>query len=102
MHAPHDQSPGTPERRRRQPPNAHIPSLVRRTTTEFGWRHVAGIAVIRLLVAVWLVCLGVILCAFGQWWGVFLFPVAGFVGWLGYQMPRWKQVRDAEAGRMPE
>ena len=59
-----------------RPWTEQVPSIVRRTTTEFGWRHVNGIAVIRLLVAVWLVCLGTIFCAFGDWWGAALFVAA--------------------------
>jgi signal transduction histidine kinase len=63
--------------------------------TQFGWRHVKGVAVVRLLVAIWLVILGSIFCASGHWWGAFLFVAAGLVGWLAYQMPRWKLVLDA-------
>jgi hypothetical protein len=73
-----------------------VPEIILRTTTRFGWRHANGIAVIRFLVAVWLVCLGVIFCAFGDWWGAFLFVAAGLVGWLAYQMPRWKAALDAK------
>lgn len=72
-----------------------VPRIIRRTTTQFGWRHVNGIATVRFLVAVWLVCLGAIYCGFGYWWGSLLFVAAAFVGWLGYQMPRWKQALDA-------
>jgi signal transduction histidine kinase len=79
-----------------QPSTKQVPRIVRRTTTQFGWRHVNGIAVIRFLVAVWLVCLGAIFCTFGYWWGAFLFVAAGLVGWLAYQMPRWKLALDAE------
>jgi hypothetical protein len=72
-----------------------VPRIIKRTTTSFGWRHVHGIAIIRFLVAIWLVCLGAIFCAFGYWWGAFLFVAAGLVGALAYQMPRWKAL-DAE------
>jgi hypothetical protein len=64
--------------------------------SQFGWRHVKGVAAIRLLVATWLVCLGSIFCATGHWWGASLFVAAGLVGWLAYQMPRWKLALDAD------
>jgi signal transduction histidine kinase len=73
-----------------------VPRIVMRTTTSFGWRHANGIAIIRFLVAIWLVCLGAIFCTFGYWWGAFLFVAAGLVGALAYQMPRWKVALDAE------
>lgn len=73
-----------------------VPQVVRRVVSPFGWRHANGIAVIRFLVAVWLVCLGSIFLAFGEWWGVFLFVAAGVLGWLAYQVPRWKLALDAE------
>jgi hypothetical protein len=64
--------------------------------TQFGLRHAKGVAVIRLLVAIWLVILGAFFCATGHWWGAFLFVAAGLVGWLAYQMPRWKLTLDAD------
>src|SRR5215472_6833068 len=63
--------------------------------SQFGLRHAKGVAVIRLLVAIWLVILGAFFCASGHWWGAFLFVAAGLVGWLAYQMPRWKVTLDA-------
>jgi signal transduction histidine kinase len=63
--------------------------------SQFGLRHANGVAAIRLLVAIWLLVLGIIYCATGHWWGAFLFVAAGLVGWLAYQMPRWKQALDA-------
>ena len=62
---------------------------------EFARRHVKGVALVRLLVAVWLVILGSIFCAYRHWWGAFLFPVAALVGWLACQMPRWRLTLDA-------
>ena len=73
-----------------------VPKIISRNVTRFGWRHVKGVAVIRLLVAIWLVILGSFMCASGQWWGAFLFAAAAVVGWLAYQMPRWKLALDAE------
>jgi hypothetical protein len=73
-----------------------VPRMVRYGATQFGWRHVKRVAVIRLLVAIWLVILGSIFCALGHWWGALLFVPAGLVGWLAYQVPRWKRALDAE------
>jgi hypothetical protein len=77
-------------------PTRPVPSIIRRTVSPFGWRHVQGIAVIRFLVALWLVCLASIVLSFGDWWGAFLLPVAGLVASLAYLMPRWKLALDAE------
>jgi Na+/H+-translocating membrane pyrophosphatase len=76
-----------------------VPWIIRRFASKYEWRHVKGIAAIRVLVALWLTFLGAILCADGYWWGAFLFVAAGLVGWLAYQMPRWKLALDAEHGR---
>ena len=80
-------------------PGGHQPSrgIIRHgwPGTQFGWRHARGVAVVRWLVAAWLVALGSFFCATGHWWGVFLFAAAALVGWLAYQMPRWKQTLDA-------
>jgi signal transduction histidine kinase len=78
------------------PTTRPVPRIILRTTTGFGWRHANGIAVIRFLVAVWLVCLGVIFCAFGDWLGALLFVAAALVGALAYLMPRWKVALDAQ------
>ena len=72
-----------------------VPWLVQRVSRPFGRRHPTGVAVTRWLVASWLVLLGTIFCASGQWWGVILFALAGLVGWLAYQMPRWSPEIDA-------
>jgi len=73
-----------------------VPSIIRNGVTGFGWRHVKGVALTRLLVAIWLVILGSFFCASGHWWGALLFVAAALVGWLAYQMPRWKQTMDSE------
>jgi Na+/H+-translocating membrane pyrophosphatase len=75
-----------------------MPKFIERSVTNFEWRHTKGIAAIRVLVALWLLFLGSILCAYGYWWGAILFVVAGLVAWLAYQMPRWKLTMDAEGG----
>ena len=79
---------------RRQPDGAMhpatmpVPWVVRHGVTAFGWCHIMGIAAIRLLVAVWLVCLGATLCALGDWWGASLFVAAGLVGSSPQRRPR--------------
>lgn len=73
-----------------------VPRIIRRFVPKYEWRHVKGIAAIRALAGLWLVFLGAILCAYGYWWGAFLFVVAGLDGWFAYQMPRWKLALDAE------
>jgi hypothetical protein len=75
-----------------------VPQIVRRTTTELGWRHVNGIALVRSLVAVLLVCLGSILLAIGYWWGASLFVVAGLVGALAWSSAIWGPDRRSVAG----
>jgi hypothetical protein len=74
-----------------------VPWIVRRTVPQFGWRHVKGVAVIRSLVAVWLVILGAIFCASGSWWGPLLFVAAALNASLAYLMPRWKLALDADS-----
>jgi hypothetical protein len=106
MHEPTDRS--SAERQQRddaiQPSARKVPQFIRSLpATRFGWRHVKGVAVIRLAVAVWLVILGSVFFARGYWgWGAILFVAAGGVGWLAYQMPRWKIALDAEQNvRLP-
>ena len=79
-----------------QPSTRPAPWIVRSISTEFGRRHVKSVAIIRLLVAMWLVTLGSIFCASGHWWGALLFVAAVLVGSLAYLMPRWKGALDAE------
>jgi hypothetical protein len=79
-----------------QPPTGPAPSIARNLSTEFGRRHVKGIAITRLLVAIALVTLGSIYCAYGHWWGALWFVPAALNGWFVYLMPRWKMALDAE------
>ena len=79
----------------RQRPAKPVPAMIQHGVTDFGWRHVKGVAFIRSLVAVWLIILGCVFCGTGRWWGAFLFVAAAVVGWLAYKMPRWKQALDA-------
>ena len=78
-----------------QPPAKPVPAIIQEGVTDFGWRHVKGVAAIRSLVAVWLIILGCVFCGTGHWWGAFLFVAAAVVGWLAYKMPRWKRALDA-------
>lgn len=77
-----------------QPPTGPAPWIARSISTEFGRRHVKGVAITRLLVAVWLVILGSVFLAFRQWWGAILFAPAALNGSLAYLMPRWKRALD--------
>lgn len=76
-----------------------VPWLFRRWVTRYGWRHVKFVAGVRALVALWLIILGTMFCAHGYWWGALLLVAAGLVGWLAYQIPRWKRALDTENGR---
>lgn len=71
------------------------PSAARGTFTAFGTRHVKGVAVSRWITAVCFVIAGVLLLAFGHWWGALFFLAAGPNGSLAYLVPRWNPRRDA-------
>jgi signal transduction histidine kinase len=71
------------------------PPAARGTFTEFGARHVKGVAATRWVSAGGFVVAGVVLLAFGQWWGAFLFAPAALNGSLAYLVPRWNLLRDA-------
>ena len=103
MYRPIEDSPATCHRfgGAARPARSPVPRIVRRVMPDLEWRHVHGIALIRFLVAVWLVCLGTIVLAFGYWWGLSLYAAAGLVGWLAYEMPRWKVSLDAEGSLHP-
>jgi hypothetical protein len=92
-----DRQPGGAER----PSTRPVPGIVRRIGRPFGWRHVKGVALTRLLVAIWLVCLGIIFCSLGYWEGVFFFLAAAPVGALAYLMPRWKLTLEAAGVQTP-
>jgi hypothetical protein len=92
-HARADRKPGrTTERVLRR---------IRGNGTQFGERHDKTVAIIRSLVAIWLVILGSIFCVLGHYWGALLFVPAGLNGWLAYQMPRLPLTLNADAdGRL--
>ena len=77
-----------------QPPTSRPPWIARSVSTEFGRRHVRGVAIARVLVAIAAVTLGSVFCASGQWWGAFLFIPAALNLWFAYLMPRWKRALD--------
>jgi fatty acid desaturase len=79
-----------------QPPTRPAPWIARSTSTEFGRRHVKGVAIARLLVAIAAVALGSIFCVSGHWWGALLFLPAALNLWFADLMPRWKPALDAE------
>jgi fatty acid desaturase len=94
---------GRPERQQgdetMQPPTRPAPWIARSVSTEFGRRHVKGVAITRLLVAIAAVTLGSIFCVSGQWWGALLFVPAALNLWFAYLMPSWKRVLDAESAQ---
>ena len=71
------------------------PSANRGTFTAFGARHVNGVAISRWIAAVCFVIAGVLLLAFGHWWGALFFVAAALNGSLAYLVPRWNPRRDA-------
>jgi hypothetical protein len=54
--------------------------------TAFSRRHPLGVAVVRLLVAVWLLALASVFCANGQYWGVALLAPAALHLWIAYRL----------------
>jgi fatty acid desaturase len=81
------------------PPTRPAPWIARSVSTEFGRRHVKGVAITRLLVAIAAVTLGSIFCVSGQWWGALLFVPAALNLWFAYLMPSWKRALDAESAQ---
>jgi fatty acid desaturase len=82
-----------------QPPTRPAPWIARSVSTEFGRRHVKGVAITRLLVAIAAVTVGTIFCVLGHWWGALLFVPAALNLWFAYLMPRWKRALDAESAQ---
>ena len=82
-----------------QPPTRPAPRIARSVSTEFGRRHVKGVAITRLLVAIAAVTVGSIFCVSGQWWGALLFVPAALNLWFAYLMPSWKRALDAESAQ---
>jgi hypothetical protein len=80
-----------------QLPTRPAPSIARTFSTEFGRRHVKGVAIVRLLVALGFVAVGSIFCVSGHWWGALWFVPAAVNGWFVYLMPRWSRALDAES-----
>jgi len=78
----------------RQSPVA-APSPGRGILLAFGARHVKGVAVSRWAAAVCFVIAGVLVIAFGHWWGLVFFAAAAVNGSLAYLVPRWNLLRDA-------
>jgi hypothetical protein len=78
-----------------RPTTRTVTGLTRREGrgTRWGRCHPQGVTLIRLLAATWLVILGSIFCALGQWWGACFFALAGLVGWLAYKLPRSRAAR---------
>ena len=70
-----------------QPPTSRPPWIARSVSTEFGRRHVRGVAIARLLVAIGMVTAGSIYCASGYWWGALWFVPAALNLWFANLMP---------------
>ena len=79
----HRQSPGV------------APSPGRGIFLAFGARHIKGVAVSRWVAAVCFAIAGVLVVAFGHWWGLVFFVAAALNGSLAYLVPRWNLLRDA-------
>jgi signal transduction histidine kinase len=73
-----------------------VPPIARAIVTEFGARHVKGVAVTRLLAAICFVAVGVFLLVTGHWWGALLFLAAAANVAVMYLMPRWRLALEAE------
>ena len=73
-----------------------VPPIARAIVTDFGRRHVKGVAAARLLAATLFVAVGSFFLVTGHWWGVFLFVAAAANGAVVYLMPRWRLDLDAE------
>jgi len=59
-----------------QPSIESVPWVVRHLTTSFSRRHARVSGGVRVVVAVWLVVVGSILCSIGDWPGALLFVAA--------------------------
>jgi hypothetical protein len=90
------QSNHQPADEAKRPSTKPVPQIGRNLSRPFGRRHPKGVAAIRYLVAVWLVCLGSVFCALEQYWGALFFPAAGAIGALAYLMPGWNLALEAE------
>ena len=80
-----------------QLPTRPAPSFARSLSTEFGRRHVRGVTITRLLIAIGMTIAGSLYCASGHWWGALWFVPAALNLWFAYFMPRWKRAVDAES-----
>ena len=70
------------------------PSPGRGIFLAFGARHIKGVAAVRLIAAVCFVIAGVLVVAFGHWWGLVFFVAAVLNGSLAYLVPRWNPPRN--------
>jgi hypothetical protein len=64
------------------------PHGARGPISKWGATHVKGIVIIRLCIALWLVCLGIVFITLWTWWGALLFVAAGLVGGLAFRTLR--------------
>jgi predicted nicotinamide N-methyase len=71
------------------------PPAARGTFTAFGARHVKGVAVSRWIATASFVIAGLLVVAFGHWWGLVFFVAAALNGSLAYLVPHWNPRQNA-------
>jgi hypothetical protein len=72
------------------------PSPGRGIFLAFGARHIKGVAAVRWIAAVCFLIVGVLVMAFGHWWGLVFFVAAALNGSLAYLVPRWNTLNDTK------
>ncbi|MGH3157546.1 MAG: hypothetical protein ACRDNF_13335, partial [Streptosporangiaceae bacterium] len=68
----------------------------------YAYRHPRVFGGVGLAAGIWLLILGVILCAYGFWWGTALIAVAALELWVAYHLlvaPLPQRVRELEQSR---
>ncbi len=64
------------------------PLAMRILVRPFVYRHPKAWATLCMPVGLWLCILGLILCAYGFWWGAGLVAVGALELWIGYRLLR--------------
>ena len=64
------------------------PLAMRILVRRFVYRHPKFWGSVCLPVGLWLVILGIILCAYGFWWGAGLMAVGALETWIAYRLLR--------------
>jgi hypothetical protein len=63
------------------------PWIIRRLRP-WHWRHPRFVLFTEILVSVWLIVAGALLCSIGDWMGAFLFVAAALILWLVHLFQR--------------